>query len=398
MKKIWILLIGCLLCTSLTGQNINDFRKQREQEQKQFRQQEDNFKKQREEEYKQFKAAYEAEFERYKKNYLAYLNGEKSVLELMASDDNLKITPLPKDQRPKAVVSSVKDEKKALDNEIKFVTRSKPEDLLGDLSKSKDPLQQVKDGVEQLKKWNEEMEKDGSKLQVLTPATEPIKEEPKKEAPKAEPKKETPKPEPKKETVKKEEPKKETPKAEPKKDTVKKEEPKKETPKAEPKKETVKKEEPKKETPKAEPKKEETKKAEPKKETTNISIPEGKPTAYTRLSSKFGPRIHPITKKQSTHKGVDLAAPKMTPIYATADGTVTFSGTQGGYGNFIKINHQNGYKTAYAHMEKRVAKKNEKVKKGDLIGYVGSTGQSTGNHLHYEVYFEDKLIDPEKTM
>ena len=370
MKKIWILLIGCLLCTSLTGQNINDFRKQREQEQNQFRQQEDNFKKQREEEYKQFKAAYEAEFERYKKNYLAYLNGEKSVLELMASDDNLKITPLPKDQRPKAVVSSVKDEKKALDNEIKFVTRSKPEDLLGDLSKSKDPLQQVKDGVEQLKKWNEEMEKDGSKLQVLTPATEPIKEEPKKE----------------------------TPKAEPKKETVKKEEPKKETPKAEPKKETVKKEEPKKETPKAEPKKEETKKAEPKKETTNISIPEGKPTAYTRLSSKFGPRIHPITKKQSTHKGVDLAAPKMTPIYATADGTVTFSGTQGGYGNFIKINHQNGYKTAYAHMEKLVAKKNEKVKKGDLIGYVGSTGQSTGNHLHYEVYFEDKLIDPEKTM
>lgn len=360
MKKIWILLIGCLLCTSLTGQNINDFRKQREQEQKQFRQQEDNFKKQREEEYKQFKAAYEAEFERYKKNYLAYLNGEKSVLELMASDDNLKITPLPKDQRPKAVVSSVKDEKKALDNEIKFVTRSKPKDLLGDLSKSKDPLQQVKDGVEQLKKWNEDMEKDGSKLQVLTPATEPIKEEPKKE----------------------------TPKAEPKKDTVKKEEPKKETPKAEPKKETVKKEEPKKETPKA----------EPKKETTNISIPEGKPTAYTRLSSKFGPRIHPITKKQSTHKGVDLAAPKMTPIYATADGTVTFSGTQGGYGNFIKINHQNGYKTAYAHMEKLVAKKNEKVKKGDLIGYVGSTGQSTGNHLHYEVYFEDKLIDPEKTM
>lgn len=339
MKKIGILLIGCLLCTNLLGQNYNNFRKQREQEQKEFNQKETEFKKQREEEYKKFRKAYETEFERYKKNYLAFLNGEKEVLDLMASDDGLKITPLPKDQRPKGVTSSVADEKKSLQNEIKFITRAKPDDLLPDLSKSKDPVQQVKDGAEQLKQWNEEMEKDGAKLQTLTPVTAPTNVEPKKETPKAE----------------------------------------------------IQKNEPKKEAPKAEPKKEEPK-------PVNIAIPAGKPTEYTRLSSKFGPRIHPITKKKSNHKGVDLAAPKMTPIYATANGTVTFSGKQGGYGNFIKINHENGYKTAYAHMEKRVAQKNDKVKKGDLIGYVGSTGQSTGNHLHYEVYYEDKLIDPEKTM
>ncbi len=357
MKKIGILLIGCLLCTNLLGQNYNNFRKQREQEQKEFNQKETEFKKQREEEYKKFRKAYETEFERYKKNYLAFLNGEKEVLDLMASDDGLKITPLPKDQRPKGVTSSVADEKKSLQNEIKFITRAKPDDLLPDLSKSKDPVQQVKDGAEQLKQWNEEMEKDGAKLQTLTPVTAPTNVEPKKETPKAE---------------------------------IQKNEPKKEVPKAEPKKETPK-EEPKKEAPKAEPKKEEPK-------PVNIAVPAGKPTEYTRLSSKFGPRIHPITKKKSNHKGVDLAAPKMTPIYATANGTVTFSGKQGGYGNFIKINHENGYKTAYAHMEKRVAQKNDKVKKGDLIGYVGSTGQSTGNHLHYEVYYEDKLIDPEKTM
>ena len=69
-----------------------------------------------------------------------------------------------------------------------------------------------------------------------------------------------------------------------------------------------------------------------------------------------------------------------------------------GYGNFIKLNHQNGYKTGYAHMSKMVVKTNDKVKKGDLIGYVGSTGTSTGNHLHYEVYYNDQLTDPAKTL
>lgn len=73
---------------------------------------------------------------------------------------------------------------------------------------------------------------------------------------------------------------------------------------------------------------------------------------------------------------------------------VTYSGRNGGYGNFVKLNHQNGYKTAYAHMNSISVRKGKEVKKGDLIGYVGSTGASTGNHLHYEVYYQDKLIDP----
>lgn len=125
--------------------------------------------------------------------------------------------------------------------------------------------------------------------------------------------------------------------------------------------------------------------------------PSGKPTNYTRLSSTFGNRRHPINYRQSFHKGVDLTAPRMTPVKATADGIITYAKTMGGYGNFIKINHQNGYKTAYAHLHRISTKLNTEVKKGDIIGYVGSTGRSTGNHLHYEMYYKDKLIDPAKT-
>ncbi len=131
---------------------------------------------------------------------------------------------------------------------------------------------------------------------------------------------------------------------------------------------------------------------------TNANIPSGKPCDYRRISSPFGERVHPVYGRRHFHKGVDLAAPNGTPIYATADGVVAFAGTCKGYGKFIKINHQNGYKTGYAHMSRMVVKTNAKVKKGDLIGYVGSTGTSTGNHLHYEVYYQDKLTDPAKTL
>lgn len=137
---------------------------------------------------------------------------------------------------------------------------------------------------------------------------------------------------------------------------------------------------------------------EDKTENRSLNIPSGKPTKYSHISSKFGTRIHPITQRRHTHKGVDLAAGKMTPICATADGLVTYSGRNGGYGNFVKLNHQNGYKTAYAHMAKIVVNKNTRIRKGDIIGYVGSTGRSTGNHLHYEVYYDNKLLDPEKTL
>lgn len=151
---------------------------------------------------------------------------------------------------------------------------------------------------------------------------------------------------------------------------------------------------------KAEPKQEQ--KSEPKKETEaksgNSNIPHGKPCTYSRISSPFGERIHPVYGRKSFHKGVDLASPNGTPIYATADGIVAFAGVCNGYGNFIKLNHQNGYKTGYAHMSRMVVSSGAKVKKGDLIGYVGSTGTSTGNHLHYEVYYNDQLTDPAKTL
>ena len=160
--------------------------------------------------------------------------------------------------------------------------------------------------------------------------------------------------------------------------------------------------EPAKAEPKQEQKTESEQKSEPKKEaeskTGNSNIPRGNPCKYNRISSPFGERIHPVYGRKSFHKGVDLASPNGTPIYATADGIVAFAGVCNGYGNFIKLNHQNGYKTGYAHMSRMVVSSGAKVKKGDLIGYVGSTGTSTGNHLHYEVYYNDQLTDPAKTL
>jgi murein DD-endopeptidase MepM/ murein hydrolase activator NlpD len=82
----------------------------------------------------------------------------------------------------------------------------------------------------------------------------------------------------------------------------------------------------------------------------------------------------------------------------TEASAVTFAAYNGGYGNFVKLNHENGYKTAYAHMHKIAVKNGDKIKKGDLVGYVGTTGSSTGNHLHYEVYYKDQLVDPATTL
>ena len=157
--------------------------------------------------------------------------------------------------------------------------------------------------------------------------------------------------------------------------------------------------EPAKTEPKPEPKQEQKNEPSPSDaKTVAANIPHGKPCTYSRISSPFGERIHPVYGKKSFHKGVDLASPNGTPIYATADGIVAFAGVCNGYGNFIKLNHQNGYKTGYAHMSRMVVSSGAKVKKGDLIGYVGSTGTSTGNHLHYEVYYNDQLTDPAKTL
>lgn len=117
---------------------------------------------------------------------------------------------------------------------------------------------------------------------------------------------------------------------------------------------------------------------------------------FTRISSTFGLRKHPVHGKWRAHKGVDYAAPSGTPIQATADGVVAFKGWQNGYGNVVILNHHNGISTLYAH-QSRFAKglnKGDRVSQGDLIGYVGATGWATGPHLHYEFRVNNQAVDP----
>jgi len=113
-----------------------------------------------------------------------------------------------------------------------------------------------------------------------------------------------------------------------------------------------------------------------------------------RLSSPFGYRIHPITGKKKLHAGMDMAAPKGTPIYAAETGVVIVAQSWSGYGNTVIIDHGGGLWTLYGHMSEILAKKGETVKKGSKIGLVGSTGQSTGNHLHFEVRKNSEPVDP----
>jgi murein DD-endopeptidase MepM/ murein hydrolase activator NlpD len=115
----------------------------------------------------------------------------------------------------------------------------------------------------------------------------------------------------------------------------------------------------------------------------------------TRVASGFGWRTDPFYHISEMHHGIDFTAPMGTPIYATADGTIKASEfNTGGYGNCVVINHGFGYETLYGHMSKLGCKRGQKVKRGDLIGYVGSTGKSTGPHVHYEVIRFGNKIDP----
>ncbi len=114
-----------------------------------------------------------------------------------------------------------------------------------------------------------------------------------------------------------------------------------------------------------------------------------------RIASGFGHRIDPIYKTVKLHAGLDFAAPQGTPIYATADGVVRLAGNTGnGYGNHVIINHGYGYETLYGHQYRIKAKVGQRVKRGELIGWVGSTGKSTGPHLHYEVRKNKQHINP----
>ena len=128
------------------------------------------------------------------------------------------------------------------------------------------------------------------------------------------------------------------------------------------------------------------------------SIPAIQPVAnkdLKRMASGYGYRIHPIYKTRKFHWGMDFSAPRGTPVYATGNGKIEkVKRSRRGYGNQVKINHGFGYKTFYAHLEKYTVRKNQKVKRGDLIGYVGTSGISTAPHLHYEVIKGNKKLNP----
>lgn len=115
---------------------------------------------------------------------------------------------------------------------------------------------------------------------------------------------------------------------------------------------------------------------------------------YGRITSGFGGRIHPITRKWTTHTGVDLSAGNGTRVRAAADGVVEYAGYNGGYGWCVIINHGYGYKTLYAHNSKLLVKRGQRVNKGKIISYSGSSGRSTGPHLHYEVWRNGTRVNP----
>ena len=121
----------------------------------------------------------------------------------------------------------------------------------------------------------------------------------------------------------------------------------------------------------------------------------GKPIqSGARLSSGFGMRFHPILGYSRMHAGIDFAASTGTPIHAVTDGRVAYAGRHGGHGNYVKLSHSGGIATGYAHMSRIAVHSGERVRRGQVIGYVGSTGLSTGPHLHYEVYRGGRTVNP----
>ena len=118
--------------------------------------------------------------------------------------------------------------------------------------------------------------------------------------------------------------------------------------------------------------------------------------ASGRISSGFGNRIHPVTRRKSFHSGIDIANSRGTSILASRNGKVTFAGYQGTYGNYIIVNHGNGIETAYAHLSSMNVRVGQNVTQGDVIGKMGTTGRSTGNHLHFEIRIGGSAVNPSK--
>lgn len=125
-----------------------------------------------------------------------------------------------------------------------------------------------------------------------------------------------------------------------------------------------------------------------------IAIPSVHPVEHLEFTSNFGIRSDPFRGTAAMHAGVDIRGPVGTPIYATADGIVSEAQRQGGYGNLVEINHGKGIATRYGHLSKILVTANTHVKRGQLIALMGSTGRSTGSHLHYEVRIDGHAVNP----
>ncbi|MEC9344775.1 MAG: peptidoglycan DD-metalloendopeptidase family protein [Pseudomonadota bacterium] len=125
-------------------------------------------------------------------------------------------------------------------------------------------------------------------------------------------------------------------------------------------------------------------------------IPLARPTMSGYISSQFGRRKDPFTGKTAFHKGIDIAAPPRTPVHATAPGIVTVAGWDGAYGRMVEVDHGSGFKTRYGHLRTVTVKKGERVTFHQQVGTMGSSGRSTGSHVHYEVEYNNKQIDPER--
>lgn len=129
-------------------------------------------------------------------------------------------------------------------------------------------------------------------------------------------------------------------------------------------------------------------------ETGRVAIPSRKPVDSFKLTSQYGFRADPFAGRRARHKGVDMAGPIGTPIYATADGIVGRAQWVGGYGKYVEVNHGGEIQTRYGHMSQIMVEPNQRVTKGQIIGLMGSTGRSTGSHLHYEVRIAGNSVNP----
>jgi len=119
------------------------------------------------------------------------------------------------------------------------------------------------------------------------------------------------------------------------------------------------------------------------------------PLRFSRVTSGFNKnRYHPVLKKRRPHNGVDFGAPTGTPIHAVGDGVVTWSGPNGGHGRYVKLDHEGPYETSYSHLSRVSVRKGQRIRQGDTIGYVGSTGLATGPHLHYQFWVNGKYVNP----